>query len=68
MFPNNKDTKDAAEISFKSLQNVLKRPTLKNEVKQLKKVFREIDGYPNWVIEQTTKKSRKKRKWHKHFR
>ena len=39
---------------------MLKRPTLKNEVKQLKKVFREIDGYPNWVIEQTTKSKERK--------
>ena len=46
-FSNNMDTKDAADISFKSLQSVLKWPTLKNDVKKLKKVFREIDGYPN---------------------
>ena len=26
---------------------------LENEIKHLKKVFREINGYPNWVIEQT---------------
>ena len=26
---------------------------LQNEIKQLKKVFRDINGYPNWIIEQT---------------
>ena len=29
---------------------------MKNEIKHLKKVFRDINGYPNWVIEQTTEK------------
>ena len=26
---------------------------LKNKIRRLKKVFRDINGYPNWVIEQT---------------
>ena len=26
---------------------------LQNELKHLKKVFRDINGYPNWTIEQT---------------
>ena len=26
---------------------------LQNEIKHLKKVFRDINGYPNWIIEQT---------------
>ena len=26
---------------------------LQNEIKRLKKVFRDINGYPNWIIEQT---------------
>ena len=26
---------------------------LQNEIKDLKKVFRDINGYPNWIIEQT---------------
>ena len=29
---------------------------LENEIKHLKKVFRDINGYPNWVIEQTIEK------------
>ena len=29
---------------------------LKNEIRHLKKVFRDINGYPNWVIEQTIEK------------
>ena len=29
---------------------------LENEIKYLKKVFRDISGYPNWVIEQTIEK------------
>ena len=29
---------------------------LQNEIKQLKKVFRDINGYPNWIIEQTIEK------------
>ena len=29
---------------------------LENENKHLKKVFRDINGYPNWVIEQTIEK------------
>ena len=29
---------------------------LQNEIKHLKKVFRDINGYPNWVIEQTIEK------------
>ena len=27
-----------------------------NEFKQLKKVFRDINDYPNWIIEQTIEK------------
>ena len=29
---------------------------LENEIRNFKKIFRDIDGYPNWVIEQTIKK------------
>ena len=29
---------------------------MESEIKQLKKVFRDINGYPNWVIEQTIEK------------
>ena len=29
---------------------------LQNEIKHLKKVFRDINGYPNWIIEQTIEK------------
>ena len=29
---------------------------LQNEIKNLKKVFRDINGYPNWIIEQTIEK------------
>ena len=29
---------------------------LENEIKHLKKVFRDINGYPNWIIEQTIEK------------
>ena len=29
---------------------------LQNEIKHLKKVFRYINGYPNWMIEQTIEK------------
>ena len=47
------ETRDAANNSFKSLQSV---KHLENEIKHLKKVFRDIIGYPNWVIEQTIKK------------
>ena len=35
---------------------------LKNEVKHLKKVFREITGYPNWVMEQTIGKVKNQNK------
>ena len=31
---------------------------LRNEIKDLKKVFRDINGYPNWIIEQTIEKMR----------
>ena len=31
---------------------------LQNEIKHLKKVFRDINGYPNWIIEQTIKKEK----------
>ena len=48
--------RDATDISFKSLQSVLQRPNLQNEIKHLKKVFRDINGYPNWIIEQTIEK------------
>ena len=27
-----------------------------NEFKQLKKVFRDVNDYPNWIIEQTIEK------------
>ena len=50
------ETRDAANISFKSLQSVLQRQTLGNKIKHLKKVFRDINGYRNWVIEQTIEK------------
>ena len=30
---------------------------LENEIKHFKKVFRNISGYPNWVIEQTIEKN-----------
>ena len=29
---------------------------LKNEIKHLKKMFRDINGYPNWIIEQIIEK------------
>ena len=29
---------------------------LQNEIKDLKKVFRDINGYPNWIIEHTIEK------------
>ena len=29
---------------------------MQNETKHLKKVFRDINGYPNWTIEQTLEK------------
>ena len=48
--------RDATDISFKNLQGVLQRPNLQNEIKHLKKVFRDINGYPNWIIEQTIEK------------
>ena len=48
--------RDATDISFKNLQGVLQRPNLQNEIKHLKKVFRDISGYPNWIIEQTIEK------------
>ena len=35
---------------------------LENEIKHLKKVFRDINGYPNWVIEQTTEKNEKSKR------
>ena len=35
---------------------------LENETKHLKKVFRDINGYPNWVIEQTIKKVKNQHK------
>ena len=31
---------------------------LQNEIKHLKKVLRDINGYPNWIIEQTIEKSK----------
>ena len=48
--------RDATDISFKNLQGVLQRPNLQNEIKHYKKVFRDINGYPNWIIEQTIEK------------
>ena len=31
---------------------------LQNEIKHLKKVFRDINDYPDWIIEQTIKKEK----------
>ena len=35
---------------------------LQNEIKHLKKVFRDINGYPNWRIEETTEKVKNQNK------
>ena len=35
---------------------------LQNEIKHLKKVFRDINGYPNWIIEQTIDKVKNQNK------
>ena len=43
------ETRDTTDISFKSLQSMLQQPTLQ-------KVFRDINGYPNLIIEQTIEK------------
>ena len=59
VFPNNMETMDAAHFSVNSLQSVLQRPNLKKEIKHHKKVLRDINGYPNWIIEQTIEKSKK---------
>ena len=59
VFPNNMETMDAAHFSFNSLQSVLQRPNLKKEIKHHKKVLRDINGYPNWIIERTIEKSKK---------
>ena len=32
---------------------------LKSQIRHLKKVFKNINGYPNWVIEQTIEKVKK---------
>ena len=52
------ETRDSTDINFNSLQSVFQRSTLdlENEVKHLNKVFSDINGYPNLVIEQTIEK------------
>ena len=35
---------------------------LKNEIKHLKKVLRDINGYPNWVIQQAIEKVKNQKK------
>ena len=50
------ETRDAANISFKNLRVCSNDKHLGNEIKHLKKVFRDINDYPNWVIEQTIEK------------
>ena len=49
------ETREATDISFKSLQ-CFNDQHLQNEIKYLKKVFRDINGYPNWIIEKTIEK------------
>ena len=47
-------TREATNTSFKRLQSLFQH--LKNEIKHLKKMFRDINGYPNWIIEQIIEK------------
>ena len=56
------ETRDATDIIFKSLQSVLQQPNLQNEIKHLKKVFKDINDYLNWIIEQSNEKVKNQNK------
>ena len=51
------ETRDAADILVsRSIKVCSNDQHLQNEIKHLKKVLRDISGYPNWIIEQTIEK------------
>ena len=56
VFPNNMETRDATALVLRVFRVCSNDQHLENEIKHLKKVFRDINGYPNWVIEQTIEK------------
>ena len=57
VFPNNTETRDVADISFKRLQSVFQQPILNNlKSNTLRKCLRDINSYQNWVIKQTFEK------------
>ena len=44
------------KFDVRSVFRDLQTSKMQNEIKHLKKVFRDINGYPNWTIEQTLEK------------